>query len=347
MRENFANFAETALVSPSPLTSGGMSFTVTGGQGSLFPSSNFLVTIDSEILFISSRSGDTFTVGTRGYDNTTAASHTVGATIQLSAASYNFTHIWQNVADTFIPEVPPVQVGGSASSWDNEFESAGGWTLYPSTAGTGTTWSAGGVLRSMLLMDRGVTDNTVYTAYIAFNPTSSTAYKVTMKLSLSISFLQAANTNDQSQCYFFIADQTTPTAVNAGNRFYLLTRFATNINTSGASYFAGAYNQPYTCQVVAGYTASSSATNLTPTVITSPGQTLYLRLVFDGTNTYTAYLGDGVVFWPIASKSGLTFVPQTLGIQFTNYVPSGSGFPGTHAVDFVRVVTGTSVGRYG
>lgn len=347
-RENFANFALTALVSPSPLTSGGTSFVVTTGQGALFPLTNFLVTIDAEILFISSRSTDTFTVGTRGYDGTTAASHTVGAAIQLSASAYNYTHIWQNVADTFTPYVPPTQLGGSASAWDNEFEGAGGWTLYPSSAGTGTTWNAGSTLRSMLLMDRGATDNAIYSAYIAFNPTASTAYLATLKLSLAASFLQSANTNCQDQCYFFIGDQTNPTAsVTGGNRFYMRTILSTDVNTSGASFYAGPYNQPYAFQAHGAYTASGTSTTLTPAVIPAPGQTLYLRIAFDGANTYTAYIGDGVVYWPIASKSSLTFTPQTIGVQFANYVPSGSGYPGSHAVDYVRVVMGTGNGRFG
>jgi len=59
------------------------SFTVTTGDGALFPTGNFVVTIDDERILVGSRSGDTFSSLTRGYDGTTAASHTAGTRIEL------------------------------------------------------------------------------------------------------------------------------------------------------------------------------------------------------------------------------------------------------------------------
>jgi len=350
MRENFSNFGLSALVSPNPLTSSGTSFTVTAGQGALFPSANFCVTIDAEILFILSRSGDTFTISIRGFDNTVAASHAVGAAIQLSFIAYNLLHIWQNVADSYAPWVPPVQQPGSlsASSWDNEFEAAGGWTLYPASAGSGSIWNAGSSLRSHLLLDRGATDNTLYTAYIAFNPPASTPFLVTAKLSMGVSFLQTVNTNNQLQAFLFICDQTNPTSsTTGGNRFIVKALQATNVNTSGASYYANAYAYTYASQIAAAYCSSGTNTSLSPVLTPSQAQTLFLRIAFDGANTYTAYLGDGFVYWPIASKSSLGFTPQSVGIQLANYVASGSGYPGTQAIDYVRVVTGSANPRFG
>ena len=113
-RENFSNMATSAIT--ATLSSGGTSFSVTTGQGTYFPLTNFAVTIDAEILFITSRATDTFTIGTRGFDGTTAASHSSGATVQLSNCAYNFTHIWQNVADTYTPQVPPIQLPGGIPS---------------------------------------------------------------------------------------------------------------------------------------------------------------------------------------------------------------------------------------
>lgn len=348
-KENFTNFATTALVTPSPLTAGGTSFTVTASQGALFPTSNFTVTIDSEILLIASRSGDTFTVGQRGYDGSTAASHTVGATVQLSACAQFYNHLWQNTPDTYKPEVPPAaqMAGLSASSWDNEFEALGSWTLYPSSPGSGTTWNVHTGLRSHLLLDRGSTDNASYYAYVGFNPPASTPFLVTAKLSLALNYLQAANTNDQLQASLFVCDASNPTGT-VSNSFRMRAQYLTNINTGGASYFSGAYNYTYACQVFAMYNSGGSGNNqITPLVTPAPMQTLFLRIAFNGSTTYTGYIGDGWTYWPIGQKSGLGFTPQSLGWVFQNYVPSGSGFNGTHAVDYVRVVTGSANPRFG
>src|SRR4051795_5069875 len=75
MREGFSNFATTALSAAIPTTTA-LSFNVTTGQGTLFPVSNFLVVVDTEIILISSRSVDAFTVATggRGYDGSVASS---------------------------------------------------------------------------------------------------------------------------------------------------------------------------------------------------------------------------------------------------------------------------------
>src|SRR5260221_8851569 len=99
MRENFANFATTNLA--ATILSNAGSFTVTTSQGALFPASNFAVSIDSEVILVSSRSNDIFTVSQRGYDNTVAARHNAGVTVQLAAVAYNFTHLLQNVADSY------------------------------------------------------------------------------------------------------------------------------------------------------------------------------------------------------------------------------------------------------
>jgi len=59
------------------------SLTITTGDGVLFPTGNFVITIDDERILVGSRSGDTFSSLTRGYDGTTAASHTAGTRVEL------------------------------------------------------------------------------------------------------------------------------------------------------------------------------------------------------------------------------------------------------------------------
>lgn len=82
---NVKNNATSTLT--STMTAGSTSFTVTTGEGALFPTSNFLVTIDDEIILVSSRSSDNFTVGARASENTTAAAHAIGAAVNLNVTA--------------------------------------------------------------------------------------------------------------------------------------------------------------------------------------------------------------------------------------------------------------------
>jgi len=75
--EQFANSAQTALA--SALTSGAVTLTVS--SSSLFPSAgNFRIRVDNELMMVTAVSGTTWTV-TRGFESTTAAAHSNGATV--------------------------------------------------------------------------------------------------------------------------------------------------------------------------------------------------------------------------------------------------------------------------
>lgn len=340
-RENFMNFATTALVSPSPLTSSGTSFTVTAGQGSLFPASNFLVTIEAEVVLISSRSGDTFTVQTRGFDGTTAASHNAGVTIQLAICAYNLVHIWQNIADTFSPIVPPVQQPGglSPSQWDNEFESLGSWTLYPSGPSGGSVWNVNSTLRSHLVASRGTTDNTLYTAYIPFNPPASTPYMVTCKLSEAISFAANNNSGNGANFWFQVTDQTNPTAsYNSGNRWQIKFTLFNTTKTADTNVQSSTQDATSTHQVIAHNIVSGSYNRLGTTLLLPIGTTIYARIYNDGNGNWTGYVGDGIVYWPLYTQTGFSFTPQTIALQFTS-----TSLGVNHAIDFIRVATGSGL----
>lgn len=62
-------------------TSDPVTFNVTTGEGSLFPASNFKITIDNEILLCTSRTGDALTCS-RASEGTTIAAHTQNATVE-------------------------------------------------------------------------------------------------------------------------------------------------------------------------------------------------------------------------------------------------------------------------
>lgn len=58
-----------------------VTFAVTTGEGSKFPASNFVITIDNEILLCTSRTGDNLTC-TRAYEGTTIAAHSQNADVE-------------------------------------------------------------------------------------------------------------------------------------------------------------------------------------------------------------------------------------------------------------------------
>jgi len=60
-----------------------LSLTVATGEGARFPSSNFHITIDDEILLCTSRTNDVLTV-TRAQESTAAAAHSLGANVRLN-----------------------------------------------------------------------------------------------------------------------------------------------------------------------------------------------------------------------------------------------------------------------
>lgn len=75
------NNAESLLA--ADITAAATSLTVTTGDGAKFPTSNFPVSIDDEIMLCSSRTGDVLTV-TRAQEGTTAAAHVAGVAVRLN-----------------------------------------------------------------------------------------------------------------------------------------------------------------------------------------------------------------------------------------------------------------------
>lgn len=330
-RENFTNFATSALAVAISSTTA-LSFTVTTSQGALFPTSNFLVVIDTEIMNITSRTNDTFTVasGGRGYDGTQAAIHGQNAVVQHSWTRSHVNHIWQNVADTYTPEVPPVQLpGGSPSSFDNEFETTGNWTLAPAPS-VGTTFGTG-VVPSHLVLSRGTNDTSVYTAYVPY--TSSATATFTCKVSNATYFTHNA-TGDQAHFHFFVTDQSNPSVgADTGTRFRVDT--VVTANPSATSSLPARWVQ-------ASMDTTGSWSPIGPLVPVSTAYPLYLRITYNGTGSWVAYYGDGLTYWQLAwSPAGFNFAPQAVGFSFSSYIPSGQWMPHTVLVDYVRVVVGS------
>ena len=329
------NFASAPLL--AALTVAASSFSVASGQGAEFPASNFVVTIDKEILFISTRSTDTFTVAStgRGYDGTTAAAHASGATVELSLVAYHLNHLWQNTADGYHPDVPPVHsqlmttgvpVALPGSIYDQEFESQGSWTLAPVPA-SGTTFTVNTSMRSHLLFQTNGGDSTIYTAYAPFTQTGP--WTVTTKVSDAISIPSLLGKNDAVRFYFFVSDQNDPTpSSTTGNRIGVwLVSSATTGNITMASRFINGF------QCVSGLT--SDLFNYPIQVL--PCAPLYLRMNYNGT-TWSAWYGDGWIYNQIGVATNLSLIPRSLGFHF---LTGGYGY--TAAIDFCRVTVGSAL----
>lgn len=85
------NASQTLPTLQAAIGSGDTSFTVAAGTGVELPADDFVVTIDNEIIFVTSRTGDVCTVGTRGFEGTTPASHNIGTTVNafITALAHN------------------------------------------------------------------------------------------------------------------------------------------------------------------------------------------------------------------------------------------------------------------
>ncbi|GEM_PF-6613334 len=81
---NVKNNAESTLA--LGITTVATSLTVAAGGGLKFPSANFNITIDDEILLCTTRSGDVLTI-TRAQEGTLAAAHSAGAAVSLNVTA--------------------------------------------------------------------------------------------------------------------------------------------------------------------------------------------------------------------------------------------------------------------
>lgn len=100
---NVKNNASSKLA--SAITAVATSLTVLTGEGARFPSSNFPITIDNEILLCSSRTGDVLTV-TRAQESTSATVHGQGAAVRHNITAAIVTglqkQVWDSDGDTGI-----------------------------------------------------------------------------------------------------------------------------------------------------------------------------------------------------------------------------------------------------
>ncbi|HVI10221.1 MAG TPA: hypothetical protein VND65_18165 [Candidatus Binatia bacterium] len=111
---NHINFipGETIPTLASPMLVGDTSATLTTGTGANLPASNFSVSVESEIMFVASRSGDTLSSITRSAEGTTASAHSAGVQVQalITAKAHNQVAAEVNAVETNIYD--QIQVNG-------------------------------------------------------------------------------------------------------------------------------------------------------------------------------------------------------------------------------------------
>lgn len=168
-RERFVNNTTTTVV--GTLTAGATSVPV--ADGSAFPSEgDFRVKIDSEILLVTARSGNTLTA-TRGAEGTTAASHSSGATVAPLLTAGSLQQLVEDAAPQAFQR-PPFRLSDENDdiittldfSWRNQGsagianDASGGLTM--------TITPTSGGLRILELTKPGGTIN--LTARVVFGP---------------------------------------------------------------------------------------------------------------------------------------------------------------------------------
>lgn len=96
MAENFTNFAKTTL--SAGISNSDTSISVV--DGSIFPASDFSIAIGNasarEIIHISSRSSNTLTADQRGWQGTTATSHSSGEIVVHTIFAHHITALGAN-----------------------------------------------------------------------------------------------------------------------------------------------------------------------------------------------------------------------------------------------------------
>ena len=81
----------------APIGAADVALTVKSGQGVKFPTTDFMVKVESEVIHVATRTVDVFSGLTRGYDGATAATHAINAVVYQAAGRTLFQRIYDNL----------------------------------------------------------------------------------------------------------------------------------------------------------------------------------------------------------------------------------------------------------
>jgi hypothetical protein len=384
-RSNVTNFAAGTLLtggttggSPRDMTATDTAFMLQTGQGAPFATvssspglpyepGNFVVCVDSELILCSSRSSDTFIVWSdgsghtgRGYDGTTAASHTHNSAVVVSSVSrIHMDRLAGVSADSFNFDVPAWargglvnglwdwQNGGTApTSQDDELESQGPWVAYPLTSNlpgggdTGATIDFGASYRSCIHFKRSNSspNSNSYYAYKAFTP-PSTPYVVACKLSHGGEhFSQGTGGTFVLEATFGLSSLANPTGGDTGNQVRVDHHIGSDAGVLGFWPGSGSTSGQLHHPMNKGARVQSNV--YAPEVWRPWAGETYFAVRNDGSGTpWSTWAGnDGV--WRLLTRSSMgSFTPATI---FFRFLASGySSLPSFQEsiVDWVRILS--------
>ena len=160
------NRAKSALA--TNILAGDTSLNVVAGEGFLFPTSNFVVTILNERILVGTRTTDTFSSLTRGYDGTTAAGYNAGEVVELRIIAKHIEELQTGKADLISPAIANIAP-------------AADFTLTQNSVVPFTSVEAGAVANTLVLKEGNVgigTTNPSARLEVSPSSTSGIALKV-------------------------------------------------------------------------------------------------------------------------------------------------------------------------
>lgn len=290
--EQFANAVETLL-------DGTINNSVTSLDvldGSTFPTANFRIKIEDEILWCSSRSGDTLTV-VRGYESTAAASHADGV-----AVNHTFTvGSLQSVRRRLLADMAIIDPTDSMSADDDDFDDE---TFSGYTSVERTSWNATITERNhrLSILIPGGTNNAQHYGYLkAKVPSGGNWIQAGMQLVGAGGNYPIIGIGFSNNATYGAGRQVTFNFSPHENRFFL--REVQNWDTQTGSEVGSAGLQPYHAGI------------------------LHMRIQWNSSNNYTCWVSCDTISWALvfsAQSVGSVGTPSHAGIITTNWGATGA-----------------------
>lgn len=252
-----------SISDPTGWPTGAQPFGVVIGKG----------TATEEKVLCSARVGTTLTISSRGVDNTTAASHTSGSTIEHCLFAADLDALFRHATDTSIDDhTQYLKTTTAASTYLTSTTAA---STYLTQANAASTYAPLTKLPTITSASVATSQSTTSTSYTDLS-TSGPAVTVTVpssgvvKVTLTASLL--AGTNDYAQMGFAMSGANTASA-GASNRVLIVGNSGTPQMQSSATYHITGLNSgstTFTAKYTGAFGASATFANRQIIVETYP-----------------------------------------------------------------------------
>ncbi len=308
----------------------------------------FTVQIDSELIVCQqSTTANTLTVLQRGAEGTTAASHASGSYVQQFLTAGLFNHLWANVPDRFNPNVPyNATLGINPSAIDDEMEynsTATNYVLYPVDNGAALDVSSW----SYLVFNRQGNSTSTYYLYrnvnfasIAPPFTVTTALHVGTNATIST---YGANSLTPQSLWFFLCDQTNPTALFGGGDRVLVglvndPNYAIQTTTGNQAYNGNPLTPTsWFVPTIQAQVAVNSVLPATPSVILADPGVRYLRIKVDASSNATISVSLEGIAWHLILASTPCQITSLKSLGWIFLANNPYQNYQSAAIDFVRL----------